>query len=56
MTHPLPPRNRARLPWTRLLLVTLCAVFAMGGSFTCKGSTHDDDVQTTTTVRQQRAR
>ena len=38
-----PPRSFRDVPWTRLLLVVVCAAFAFGGTFTCKGSTHDDD-------------
>lgn len=28
---------------TRLFLVVVCAALAFGGSFECRGSTHDDD-------------
>jgi hypothetical protein len=29
--------------WRNLVLVALVAAACFGGSFTCKGSTHDDD-------------
>ncbi len=29
--------------WRNFVLVTLIAALCFGGSFTCKGSTHDDD-------------
>ena len=29
--------------WRNLLLVTVIAALCFGGSFTCKGSTHDGD-------------
>ena len=29
--------------WRNLLLVTVIAALCFGGSFTCKGSTHDND-------------
>jgi len=32
-----------KLRWTRFLLITLCAAMAFGGSFTCRGSSGDDD-------------
>ena len=31
--------------WVRFAIVVLCAAFSFGGTFVCKGSTHDDVTQ-----------
>jgi hypothetical protein len=38
--------NRCWQSLGRLLLVVICAALAFGGSFECRGSTHDDDFVT----------
>ena len=42
MPAPDPIRPTPR-PWRDLLLVAIVAALCFGGSFTCKGSTNDDD-------------
>lgn len=36
------------MKWRTLLLVTACAFLSFGGTFTCKGSTHDNSVTVNT--------
>ena len=43
MSNTRSPINVGRLPWAKLALLVLCALFTTGGTFTCNGSTHDDD-------------
>jgi hypothetical protein len=38
-------------PWRNLLLIALVAALCFGGSFTCKGSSHDNENNTNTGVR-----